>query len=142
MVIEDKDILQLDATIIAGALVLLTVSSIAPGSLITQRTLISIASMLIILFGLSALSILRRNRSDYFLISALGTLIAVMSLIMIANLILIFSPFDLFTILLEDDGSRDTSVYNQSNSSMNDKVNNTKNYSSVSESRSAILQQL
>ena len=117
MSLEDKDILQMDATIIAGALVLLTVSSIAPGSLITQRILISIASMLIILLGISAFLIIWKNRRDYFILSALGTLVVVMGILMIANLISIFSPAP------KSDDSRGT-MSNQSNSSMDGEINN------------------
>lgn len=66
MTLEDKDILQMDATIIAGALVLLTVSSFATGSLVTQSILISITTVLVINFGVSAFSILWESQPRSF----------------------------------------------------------------------------
>lgn len=125
MAIDDKDILQMDATIIAGALVLLTVSSIATGSPISQRVLISIASVLIINFGLSAMSILWKNKRDHYILFALGALIVVMFIIMIFNLITIFLPPP------EGEDSKIPSG-NLSSKGTDGIPNNNKNYSSIS----------
>ena len=73
--------------------------------------------MLIILLGISAFLIIWKNRRDYFILSALGTLVVVMGILMIANLISIFSPAP------KSDDSRGT-MSNQSNSSMDGEINN------------------
>jgi hypothetical protein len=130
MTLEDRDILQMDATIIAGALVLLTVSSFATGSLLTQSILISITTVLVINFGASAISILWKNKRDHFVLWALGTLIFVMVILMIIN---VSSAISAILSPPSKEDSKELLTNNQSNRSGNDEVNITRPIPLVSE---------
>lgn len=59
MVLEDKDIIQIDATIIAGALVFLTISAVSvnPSESATRLIAVVIALGIILPFGLSAVQV-------------------------------------------------------------------------------------
>ena len=120
----------MDATIIAGALVLLTVSSFATGSLLTQSILISITTVLVINFGASAFSILWKNKRDHFVLWALGTLIFVMVILMIIN---VSSAISTFLSPPSKEDSKEPLTNNQSNRSANDEVNTTRPIPLVSE---------
>jgi uncharacterized membrane protein YccC len=126
--LKDKDILQMDATIIARALVLLTVSSVAPKSVITYNLLIILATGIILTFGTSALSILRKNKSyGYgYHIGGFFTLLVATALVFAGTFG--YTAYTILSPLLEGDNSNRTSSSNQSNSSMSSEVNNTKNF--------------
>jgi hypothetical protein len=61
VVLKDKDILQVDATIIIGVLVLLTLSNIAGNTTDIQFLVVLVAYALIILFGISAIVVIYLN---------------------------------------------------------------------------------
>jgi len=65
MVLQDKDIIQIDATVIAGVLVLLTISSFSSTQIPSRPFLVAMASGVGIPFGLSALSILQGDNLAY-----------------------------------------------------------------------------
>lgn len=71
MVLEDKDILQVDATVIAGALVFLTISTVvgSRAELVTRLGAVALAVGVILLFGLSAVQVASGHKE-----SGMGTM--------------------------------------------------------------------
>ena len=55
LVLEDKDILQIDASIIAGALIFLTVASVAIETQDARIDSVVLGSSIILIFGISAI---------------------------------------------------------------------------------------
>lgn len=92
--IRGKDIIQADAAIIAGILILLTISSFSPFEFPNRSMFVSLIISAIALFSISAISILDKNlaRGKRFAKAGFYWLIGFMIFLMVVNFINVTSP--------------------------------------------------
>ena len=92
--IRGKDIIQADAAIIAGILILLTISSFSPFEFPNRSMFVSLIIPAIALFSISAISILDKNlaRGKRFAKAGFFWLIGFMIFLMVVNFINVTSP--------------------------------------------------
>jgi hypothetical protein len=92
--IRGKDIIQTDAAIIAGILILLTISSFSPFEFPNRSMFVSLIIPAIALFSISAISILdkRLARGKRFAKAGFYWLIGFMIFLMVVNFINVTSP--------------------------------------------------
>ena len=92
--IRGKDIIQADAAIIAGILILLTISSFSPFEFPNRSMFVSLIIPAIALFSISAISILDKNlaRGKRFAKAGFYWLIGFMIFLMVVNFINVISP--------------------------------------------------
>jgi|RhiMetdeSRZDD1v2_1073273.scaffolds.fasta_scaffold612554_3 hypothetical protein len=92
--IRGKDIIQADAAIIAGILILLTISSFSPFEFPNRSMFVSLIIPAIALFSISAISILDKNlaRGKRFAKAGFYWLIGFMIFLMVVNFINVTSP--------------------------------------------------
>jgi hypothetical protein len=92
--IKGKDIIQADAAIIAGILILLTISSFSPFEFPNRSMFVSLIIPAIALFSISAISILDKKlaRGKRFAKAGFYWLIGFMIFLMVVNFINVTSP--------------------------------------------------
>ena len=92
--IRGKDIIQTDAAIIAGILILLTISSFSPFEFPNRSMFVSLIIPAIALFSISAISILDKKlaRGKRFAKAGFYWLIGFMIFLMVVNFINVTSP--------------------------------------------------
>jgi hypothetical protein len=92
--IRGKDIIQADAAIIAGILILLTISSFSPFEFPNRSMFVSLIIPAIALFSISAISISDKNlaRGKRFAKAGFYWLIGFMIFLMVVNFINVTSP--------------------------------------------------
>jgi hypothetical protein len=92
--IRGKDIIQADAAIIAGILILLTISSFSPFEFPNRSMFVSLIIPAIALFSISAISILDKKlaRGKRFAKAGFYWLIGFMIFLMVVNFINVTSP--------------------------------------------------
>jgi hypothetical protein len=92
--IRGKDIIQTDAAIIAGILILLTISSFSPFEFPNRSMFVSLIIPAIALFSISAISILDKElaRGKRFAKGGFYWLIGFMIFLMVVNFINVTSP--------------------------------------------------
>jgi hypothetical protein len=92
--VRGKDILQADAAIIAGILILLTISSFSPFEFPNRSMFISLIIPAIALFSISAISILDKKLvlGKRFAMAGYYWLIGFMIFLMVVNFINVMSP--------------------------------------------------
>jgi hypothetical protein len=92
--IRGKDIIQTDAAIIAGILILLTISSFSPFEFPNRSVFVSLIIPAIALFSISAISILDKKlaRGKGFAKAGFYWLIGFMIFLMVVNFINVTSP--------------------------------------------------
>lgn len=92
--IRGKDIIQADAAIIAGILILLTISSFSPFEFPNRSMFVSLIIPAIALFSISTISILDKNlaRGKRFAKAGFYWLIGFMIFLMVVNFINVTSP--------------------------------------------------
>ena len=92
--IRGKDIIQADAAIIAGILILLTISSFSPFEFPNRSMFVSLIIPAIALFSISAISILDKNlaRGKRFAKAGFYWLIGFMIFLMVVNIFNVTSP--------------------------------------------------
>ncbi len=89
-----KDLLMIDATIIGGFLILLTISSFSPAEFPNRSMFVSIAVVIVIMFSLACFNYLNDNDKRGILFSKIGfiSIIIFMMFIGILNIINIIDP--------------------------------------------------
>lgn len=95
MVIESKDILMVNSTIIGGILILLTISSFSENEFPNRSIFVVIAVMVVIIFSISCISIFYNKQEQIIKkYSKMGfiALVGFMIFIGITNIINIISP--------------------------------------------------
>ena len=92
--VRGKDIIQADAAIIAGILILLTISSFSPFEFPNRSMFVSLIIPAIALFSISAISILDKKlvSGKRFAKAGFYWLIGFMIFLMLVNLINVMSP--------------------------------------------------
>jgi hypothetical protein len=92
--IRAKDIVQADAAIIAGMLILLTISSFSPFEFPNRSMFVSLIIPAIVLFSVSVISILNKKLGNgkRFAKAGLWWLIGFMIFLMVVNIINVTSP--------------------------------------------------
>jgi hypothetical protein len=92
--IRAKDIVQADAAIIAGMLILLTISSFSPFEFPNRSMFVSLIIPAIVLFSVSVISILNKKLGNgkKFAKAGLWWLIGFMIFLMVVNIINVTSP--------------------------------------------------
>jgi hypothetical protein len=92
--IRDKDIVQADAAVIAGMLILLTISSFSPFEFPNRSTFVSLIIPAIVLFSFSAISILNKKLVTGKRFAKAGSwwLIGFMIFLIVNNVINVASP--------------------------------------------------
>ena len=94
MKMNPKDLLMIDATIIGGFLILLTISSFSPAEFPNRSMFVSIAVVIVIMFSLACFNYLNDNDKRGILFSKIGfiSIIIFMMFIGILNIINIIDP--------------------------------------------------
>jgi hypothetical protein len=92
--ITEKDIIQTDAAVIAGILILLTISSFSPFEFPNRSMFVSLIVPAIVLFSISAISAINKeiNRGKRFGKIGFYWIIGFMIFLLIVNVINIISP--------------------------------------------------
>jgi hypothetical protein len=110
-----KDIIQADAAIIAGILILLTISSFSPFEFPNRSMFISLIIPAIALFSISAISILDKKlvSGKRFAKAGFYWLIGFMIFLMVVNLINVMSPGVWQDPILEKIASSNTNTSTQ-----------------------------
>ena len=94
MNMNPKDLLMIDATIIGGFLILLTISSFSPAEFPNRSMFVTIAVAIVIMFSLACFNYLNDNDKRGILFSKIGfiSIIIFMMFIGIVNIINIIDP--------------------------------------------------
>jgi hypothetical protein len=94
MKMNPKDLLMIDATIIGGFLILLTISSFSPAEFPNRSMFVTIAVVIVIMFSVACLNYLNDNDKMGILFSKIGfiSIIVFMMFIGILNIINIIDP--------------------------------------------------
>ncbi len=94
MNIDSKDLFIIDATIIGGFLILLTISSFSPVEFPNRSIFVSIAVIIVIFFSIASLSFLHNNEKKAIDFTKIGffSIIIFMVFIGMANIINIVDP--------------------------------------------------
>ena len=89
-----KDLLMIDATIIGGFLILLTISSFSPAEFPNRSMFVTIAVVIVIIFSFACFNYLNDNDKKGILFSKIGfvSMIIFMMFIGILNIINIIDP--------------------------------------------------
>jgi hypothetical protein len=113
--VRGKDIIQADAAIIAGILILLTISSFSPFEFPNRSMFISLIIPAIALFSISAISILDKKlvSGKRFAKAGFYWLIGFMIFLMVVNLINVMSPGVWQDPILEKIASSNTNTSTQ-----------------------------
>ena len=94
MNINPKDLLMINATIIGGFLILLTISSFSPAEFPNRSIFVTIAVVIVIIFSIACLNYLNDNDNRGILFSKIGfiSIIFYMTFIGLVNVINILDP--------------------------------------------------
>ncbi|WP_458721174.1 hypothetical protein [Candidatus Nitrosocosmicus sp. R] len=94
MKMNPKDLLMIDATIIGGFLILLTISSFSPAEFPNRSLFVTIAVVIVIMFSVACFNYLNDNDKMGILFSKIGfiSIIVFMMFIGILNIINIIDP--------------------------------------------------
>lgn len=94
MKMNPKDLLMIDATIIGGFLILLTISSFSPAEFPNRSMFVTIAVVIVIMFSVACFNYLNDNDKMGILFSKIGfiSIIVFMMFIGILNIINIIDP--------------------------------------------------
>lgn len=89
-----KDLLMIDATIIGGFLILLTISSFSPTEFPNRSMFVTIAVIIVIIFSLACFKYLSNNDKTGIILSKIGfiAIILFMLFIGLVNIINIIDP--------------------------------------------------
>jgi hypothetical protein len=126
VIIEAKDLIVVDATIIGGLLILLTISSFSQAEFPNRSIFASIAVIIVIFFAASSFFILHNRMDDALKMAKIGLISIIMFMVFIgmANIINIIDPYfwQEKPIASKIASNNETAISNNDNSNQNTKV--------------------